>query len=682
MTKHMPFQRTIVMLVALGLGIAGLSTPSWGGAALLYHNLEDTPAPTVPGIHVDPEGEIRFMRWYPPQLPVPMYFNDQAIPGRPAAQVFAVLSESLDRWTRVPESSFAWRNAGTTPITNAALDGVNVFTFVDFNIIPPNSPILGVTMWNFTRTPDANGPEGHFIDVDIVFSPFELWGLDDNTPPGQFNLLAVAVHELGHALGLSHHPNMGGIMFPVYQQAEVGQPFPFPDDSSIMSLLYPQDPPLSTAFGTIKGHVKDEAGNPIWNAWITAVREDGTRNPDGFDSVGAWSLLKGEYTLKRVPPGRYWLQMGPLVPSIRGNDTGLGGYGVYGSTFFNLLDRLNNVVGFVRVRRDYPVEWFDNIAEANANQPPFGATVLEVRAGQVYENIDFVVGIELPALPDVEPNNNFAEAILTTYGEVKAGRIDPIPAGINPDVDFYAFDAAVGDLFVVDVTALTPLLLPSPLKPRLTLYDPDGVVIVVRDAVGSEVLIPYRSPRAGRYYAKLEDQRGLGFGGPDYVYRLEVDLAVAHRLPEETNLLAPAKGPAAQDSEPVAVVGLDLVDNYGDAYGDAYISKVVAHFSNFSNRQMITPADFVPVALNELSGVSLWRDVNGDGSYNYTRGVRNDDDEFIPLSDIVVIPEPDGFTVEMYPQVAPDGTGSRAAICRAWTTEDGSITSWSSVRTT
>ncbi|XP_019644837.1 PREDICTED: 72 kDa type IV collagenase-like [Branchiostoma belcheri] len=71
------------------------------------------------------------------------------------------------------------------------------------------------------------------IDGDSHFDGDEEWTL--NTARG-VNLYIVAIHEFGHALGISHTPILGAIMFPAYVYQE--EPCMHPDDKAAIQELY------------------------------------------------------------------------------------------------------------------------------------------------------------------------------------------------------------------------------------------------------------------------------------------------------------------------------------------------------------------------------------------------------------------------------------------------------------
>jgi hypothetical protein len=60
-------------------------------------------------------------------------------------------------------------------------------------------------------------PNGGAIAGDSHFDEDEAWTLDVPVPPGQFDLLSVAAHEFGHALGLVHSPDRNALMYPFYR---------------------------------------------------------------------------------------------------------------------------------------------------------------------------------------------------------------------------------------------------------------------------------------------------------------------------------------------------------------------------------------------------------------------------------------------------------------------------------
>ena len=59
-------------------------------------------------------------------------------------------------------------------------------------------------------------PNGGAIAGDTHFDDDEVWTMNVPVPPGEFDLLTVAAHEFGHALGLVHSTDRNSIMFPVY----------------------------------------------------------------------------------------------------------------------------------------------------------------------------------------------------------------------------------------------------------------------------------------------------------------------------------------------------------------------------------------------------------------------------------------------------------------------------------
>lgn len=91
---------------------------------------------------------------------------------------------------------------------------------------------------------------GEGIGGDAHFDAEERWLPSEPEDDDGVNLFAVAAHEIGHSLGLSHSSTPGSLMFPYYQI--LGEHFRLPQDDAdgIQHLYGLKDPPSDPATTT------------------------------------------------------------------------------------------------------------------------------------------------------------------------------------------------------------------------------------------------------------------------------------------------------------------------------------------------------------------------------------------------------------------------------------------------
>jgi hypothetical protein len=275
-----------------------------------------------------PGGGGRTWHWDFSTLPsgaIPWRLSDavgaQVTGSRSAEQV---LLGAFARWQDLDESSWRFGYEGMTPRRDRDDDdGVHLVTLgSDENL---GAGVLAATFLSGTR-------DGVLTDVDIVFGRDVPFSTDEAVPSFRFDLESVAVHEIGHLLGLEHSGLVRATMAPFTDQGDVHQRDPASDDRIGAALLAPE-PGFLDRTGRLEGRVSlDDAG--VFLAHVVATRIEGDV------AAGVLTDPNGHYRMEGLDPGVYLIHAERLDgPVAAGNvDSQRQGFGRsetegYGTTF-------------------------------------------------------------------------------------------------------------------------------------------------------------------------------------------------------------------------------------------------------------------------------------------------------------------------------------------------------------
>lgn len=124
--------------------------------------------------------------------------------------------------------------------------------------------VLAVTVsYTFTNKPEEK------VETDIFFNNAEPWDIYDGPMQGSFDFKRIAIHELGHALGLGHEKANPAIMQPTAGDIYTLQA----DDLAGVATLYgpagPGDPPIRMSIEEpFNGDVK--SGVSTFRGWVVS----------------------------------------------------------------------------------------------------------------------------------------------------------------------------------------------------------------------------------------------------------------------------------------------------------------------------------------------------------------------------------------------------------------------------
>jgi hypothetical protein len=283
--------RAIVLATVVAVGLIGQTTSA-------YLKLGTTA-----------NGKTVTLKW--PKMPVRYYVTNQGGGGISASQFEQAVGRAWNTWHAVDSATVSSEFAGFTGSAPSLNDGIST---IGLSERPDQDRVLGAT--NFL----VDTFNGDIVESDIFLNSAFNWSVVGPGEPNRFDVESIALHEIGHMLGLGHSAlgetelSAGGrrvlaaeaIMFPIAFSAGSTQGRTLKaDDIAGISDIYPSTD-FKSERGSIAGKVT-KGGSGVIGAHVIAF------NIHTGKMVGGFTLNQtGGYVVGGLEAGIYAIRVEPL----------------------------------------------------------------------------------------------------------------------------------------------------------------------------------------------------------------------------------------------------------------------------------------------------------------------------------------------------------------------------------
>ena len=249
------------------------------------------------------------LRWE--EFPVRYFVTDEPGGGVSAPQLREVVERAFAKWDAVETADTSSAFAGFTSARPNDDDGLTV---IGFENRPDQDRTLGATSFLIDTI------TGEIVEAEIFLNSFFSWSVAASGENDRFDVESIALHEIGHLLGLGHSAlgetelRSGGrrvlaaesVMFPVaFSAGTIEGRTLKADDIAGLSDSYP-----NTLFrrerGSVSGRVT-KSGQGVLGAHVTAF------NPRTGKLISGFTLNDdGRFVIGGLDPGPHVLRVEPL----------------------------------------------------------------------------------------------------------------------------------------------------------------------------------------------------------------------------------------------------------------------------------------------------------------------------------------------------------------------------------